>query len=163
MSDRAVSSLTAAERVRQIAIDEAKRVLSDAIYVCNAARRKLAGLETQAASAQAYASALHQAHGMLDVAAIRAAAAYGSWHRAEVDSARRALALEEQAEAEARTALAACLRARDAICRLQDRRRLHERQRSARHAQHAIDDLGAIRALASRSATIFPSGDQHGS
>jgi hypothetical protein len=163
MNNRSARPLVAAERVRQIAVDDAKRALSDAIYVCNAARRNVAALEAQAAGAEAHALALLQAPGILDLGNLRVAQRYRSWQRAQLDSARQARAREERAEAEARSALGACLRARDAVRHLQARRRLQERERAARSAQHALDDLGAIRAMASKRTSSFPSGDQNGS
>jgi len=158
MSDRSARSLSAAERVRQIAVDDANRVLCDAIYVCNAARRKVAGLEGLVTAAEAHALWLLQAQGLLDLASIRAGQRYRSWQRAELEAARQALARELQVEAEARSALAACLCARDAVRQLQARRRLEERRLAARRAQHTLDDLGAIRAMASNRTHSFPSG-----
>jgi hypothetical protein len=55
------------------------------------------------------------------------------------------LAREERAEAEARSGLGACLRARDAVRNLQARRRLQERELTTRREQHALDDLAACR------------------
>jgi flagellar export protein FliJ len=162
MNNRSARSLVAAERVRQIAVDDAKRALSDAIYVCNAARRNVEALEAQAAGAEAHALALLQAPGILDVGSLGAAQRYRSWQRSQLNSARQSLAREERAEAEARSALGACVRARDAVRRLQVRRRLEERERAARRGQHALDDLGAIRAMASKRTSSFPSGDQNG-
>lgn len=161
MSDRSKRSLGAAERVRQIAVDEAKRVLSDAIYVSNAARRKVGGLEGLAAAAQAHALSLLQSAGVLDLEGMRAGQRYRSWQWAELASARQVLAHELQAEAEARAALASSLRARDAVRHLQARRRLQAQRLETRRAQNALDDLGAIRAMASRKANIFPPGDHN--
>lgn len=162
MISRSARSLVAAERVRQIAVDDAKRALSDAIYVCNAARRKVETLEAQATAAEAHALALLQAPGILNLGNLRAAQRYRSWQRTQLDSARQLLAREERAEAEARSGLGACLRARDAVRNLQARRRLQERELTARREQHALDDLGAIRAMASKSANSFPPGEQNG-
>ena len=162
MNNRSARSLDAAERVRQIAVDDAKRVLSDAIYVSNAARKKVETLQSQAAAAEAHALALLQAPGILDPAGLRAAQRYRSWQRAQLDSARQLLAREELAEAEARSALGACLRDRDAVRHLQERRRREEREWATRREQHALDDLGATRAMASRRTINFPSGDQNG-
>jgi flagellar export protein FliJ len=162
MNNRSARSLMAAERVRQIAVDDAKRALSDAIYVCNAARRKVEALEAQAAAAEAHALALLQAPGILDLGNLRAAQRYRSWQRVQLDSARQSLAGEERAEAEARSAFGTCLRARDAVRNLQARRRLQERELAARREQHALDDLGAIRAMAAKRAHSFPSGEQNG-
>ena len=162
MNSRSVRSLGAAERVRQIAVDDSMRALSDAIYVSNAARRKVETLQAQAAGADAHALALLQAPGILDPSRVLAAQRYRSWQRAQLDSARQSLAREEVAEAEARAALSACLHARDAVRNLQERRRLEEREQAARREQHALDDLGAIRALASKVTRSFPPGDQNG-
>ena len=159
MNKRSARSLVAAERVRQIAVDDAKRALSDAIYVSNAARRKVEALQAQSVAAEAHALALLQAPGILDPGRLRAAQHYRSWQRAQLDSARQLLAREELAEAEARSALCAYLRARDAVRRLQERRRLEEREWVARREQHTLDDLGAIRAIASQRTISFPSGD----
>ena len=162
MNSRSARSLVAAERVRQIAVDDAKRALSDAIYVSNAARKKVDTLQAQAASADAQALALLQAPGILDPGRLRAAQRYRSWQRAQLEAARQLLAREERAEEEARAALGECLRARDAVRRLQERRRLEERERAARREQHALDDLGAIRAMASKRTNHLPSGDRNG-
>jgi len=162
MNNRSARSLDAAERVRQIAVDDAKRALSDAIYVSNAARKKVETLQSQAAAAEAHALALLQAPGILDPAALRAAQRYRSWQRAQLVSARQLLAREELAEAEARSTLGARLRDRDAVRHLQERRRREEREWATRREQHALDDLGATRAMASRRTISFPSGDQNG-
>lgn len=162
MNERSARSLDAAERVRQIAVADAKRALSGAIYVSNAARRKVEALETQAAGAEAHALALLQAPGILDPGRLRAAQRYRSWQRTQLDSARQSLAREELAEAEARSALGACLRARDAVRHLRERRRREAREWATRREQHALDDLGAIRAIASKKSISFPSGDQNG-
>jgi flagellar export protein FliJ len=162
MNNRSAQSLVAAERMRQIAVDDAKRALSDAIYVCNAAQKKVEALQAQAASAEAHALALLQAPGILDVSSLHAAQRYRRWHRVQLDAARQSLAREERAEAEARSALGACVRARDAVRRLQARRLLEERERAAHQEQHALDDLGAIRAMASNRTSSFTSGDQNG-
>jgi flagellar export protein FliJ len=154
--------LDAAERVRQIAVDDAKRALSDAIYVSNAARRKVEALQAQAAAAEAHALALLQAPGVLDPASLRAAQRYRSWQRSQLEAARQTLAREEAAEEEARASLGACLRARDAVRHLQERRQLQEREWAARRQQYALDDLGAIRAITSKRTISFPSGDQNG-
>jgi len=154
--------LEAAERVRQIAVDDAKRALSDAIYVSNAARKKVETLQAQAVSAAAHALALVQTAGTIDPGSLRAAQRYRSWQRAQLDAARQTLADEERAEAEARQALGECLRARDAVRHLQERRRLEERALAARQEQHALDDLGATRAMAVKRTTSFPSGEQNG-
>jgi flagellar export protein FliJ len=162
MKSRSARSLDAAERVRQIAVDDAKRSLSDAIYVANVARRKVETLQAQAAAADSQALALLQAPGILDPGRLVAAQRYRSWQRAQLDSARQSLAHEELAEAEARSALGACLRARDAVRRLQERRHLEEREWATRREQHALDDLGATRALAAKRIRSFPTGDQNG-
>jgi hypothetical protein len=169
MNNRSARSLVAAERVRQIAVDDAKRALSDAIYVSNAARRKVEALQAQAASADAHALALLQAPGILDPGRLVAAQRYRSWQRAQLDSARQSLALEEFAEAQVRAALGACLCARDAVRRLQERRRLEEREWATRREQHALDDLAACRlcdasptARASKRTRSLPPGDQNG-
>jgi hypothetical protein len=162
MNDRSARSLDAAERVRQIAVDEAKRALSDAIYVSNAARRKVEALQSEAVAAEAHALALLQAPGLLDPGRLVAAQRYRSWQRLQLNSARQSLAREELAEAEARAAFGACLRARDAVRRLQERRRLEEREWATRREQHTLDDLGATRALASKRTRSFPPGDQNG-
>lgn len=162
MNDRSAQSLDAAERVRQIAVDDAKRALSDAIYVSNTARRKVDTLQAEAAAAEAHALALLQAPGILDPGRLVAAQRYRSWQRTQLDAARRSLAREELAEAEARAALGTCLRARDAVRRLQERRRLEEREWATRRAQHVLDDLGATRALASKRTRSFTPGDQNG-
>ena len=162
MNNRSTRSLAAAERVRQIAVDDAKRALSDAIYVCNAARRKVETLEAQATAADAHALALVQAPGILDADNLRAAQRYRSWQRAQLDSARQLLAREERAESEARSALGACLRDRDAVRRLQERRRLQARELAARREQYALDDLGATRAMVLKRTSSFPPGDQNG-
>jgi len=154
--------LDAAERVRQIALDDAKRALSDAIYVTHAARRKVETLEAQAASAEAQALALLQAPGRLDPSRLSAAQRYRSWQRVQLDSARQTLVREEQAEAAARAALGVCLRDRDAVRNLQERRHLEERAQRARREQHALDDLGATRAMATRRTPSLTPGDQNG-
>jgi flagellar export protein FliJ len=185
MNNRSARSLDAAERVRQIAVDDAKRALSDAIYVSNAARHKVETLQAQAAGADAHALALLQAPGILDPSRLTAAQRYRSWQRAQLDSARQSLAREELAEAEARAALSGCLRARDAVRNLQERRRVEEREQAARREQHALDDLAACRlcdasttargsqqkshlllsatrAMASKVTRSFPPGDRNG-
>lgn len=162
MNARSTKSLMAAERVRQIALDDAKRVLSDAIYVTNAARRKVETLQAQAASAEAQALALLQAPGILDPSRLSAAQRYRSWQRVQLDTARQSLAREEQAEAAARAALGVCLRDRDAVRNLQERRRLEERAEATRREQHALDDLGATRAMATRRTPSLTPGDQNG-
>ena len=164
MNNRSARSLDAAERVRQIAVDDGMRGLSDAIYVTNAARRKAETLQTQAAAADAHALALLQAPGILDPGRLVAAQRYRSWQRAQLDSARQVLAREELAEAEARAALSACLRARDAVRNLQKRRRLEAAEQAARREQHALDDLGAIRAMATQRTrtSSFSPGDRNG-
>ena len=92
MNDRSAQSLDAAERVRQIAVDDAKRALSDAIYVSNTARRKVDTLQAEAAAAEAHALALLQAPGILDPGRLVAAQRYRSWQRTQLDAARRSLA-----------------------------------------------------------------------
>lgn len=162
MNERSARSLMAAERVRQIALDDAKRALSDAVYVTNAARRKVETLQAEAASAEAQTLALLQAPGILDPSRLSAAQRYRSWQRAQLDSARQSLAREEQVEAAARTALGVCLRDRDAVRNLRERRRLEEREEATRRDQNALDDLGATRAMATRGTITLTSGDQHG-
>jgi len=162
MNNRSARSLDAAERVRQIAVDDAKRALSEAIYVSNAARRKVEALQAQAAGADAQALALLQTPGILDPSRLVAAQRYRSWQRAQLDSARQTLAREELAEAQARSALGACLCARDAVRHLQERRRLEERVWATRREQHALDDLGATRALALKRTRSLPTGEQNG-
>jgi hypothetical protein len=162
MGNRSARSLVAAERVRRIAVDEAKRTLSDAIYVANAARRKVAALQAETAAADAHALALLQAPGILDPGHLVATQRYRSWQRTQLNGARQSLAREELAEAEARAALGTCLRARDAVRHLQERRRLEEREWAVRHEQHALDDLGATRALTWKADRSFPPGDQNG-
>ena len=162
MNNRSTRSLVAAERVRQIAVDDAKRALSDALYVSNAARRKVEALQAQVAGADAHALALLQAPGILDPGRLVAAQRYRSWQRTQLDSARQSLTREELVEAQARAALGACLFARDAVRRLQERRRLQARELAARREQYALDDLGAIRAMVSKRTSSFPPGDQNG-
>ena len=162
MNQRSARSLMAAERVRQIALDDAKRALSDAIYVTSAARCKVETLQAQAASAEAQALALLQAPGILDPSRLSAAQRYRSWQRVQLDSARQSLAREEQVEAETRAALGVCLRDRDAVRNLQERRRLEEREEAARRAQHTLDDLGATRAMATRRTPSLTPGDHNG-
>jgi hypothetical protein len=96
------------------------------------------------------------------VGSLNVAQRYRSWQRGQFDSARQLLAREERAEGEARLALAAFLRDRDAVRNLQERRCAEERERAARHEQNALDDLGATRAMASKRTSSFPSGDQNG-
>ena len=84
MNSRSARSLVAAERVRQIAVDDAKRALGDAIYVSNAARKKVETLQAQATSAEAHALALLQTPGRLDLGSIGAAQRYRSWQQAQL-------------------------------------------------------------------------------
>jgi flagellar biosynthesis chaperone FliJ len=60
---------------------------------------------------------------------------------------------------EARVALGACLRARDAVRHLQERRRLEGQEWATRREQHTLDDLGATRALTSKRTRSFLPGD----
>ncbi len=162
MKHGSARTLVAAERVRQVAVDDAKRALSDSVYVCNAAQRKVDTLAAQAARAEAHALTLLLAPGILDVANIRAAQAFRGWQRRQLQTAREVLEREQRAEAEARSALSACLQARDAVRRLQSRRRLQEHELAARRVQHELDDLGALRAMVSKRTNSHLSGDHHG-
>jgi flagellar export protein FliJ len=162
MNSRSARSLHAAERVRQIGVDDAKRVLSDAIYVANSARRKVESLQSQAAAADAHALSLLRAPGVMDPGSLLSAQRYRVWQHAQLAAARQLLSREELAEADARAAFGARLRDRDAVRRLQERRRREEREWLARREQHVLDDLGATRALAARITDNPSSGERNG-
>jgi hypothetical protein len=163
MDSRSAHSLIAAERVRQIAVDHAKRSLSEAIYLRQAMRRNVDALDARSIALGTYELGILQAPGALDIGALSVARRYRSWVRGELDTATKSLEGAERAEADARAALAAAVRARDAVRHLQTRRRLEECACAARREQHALDDQGAVRAAAARISSGFHLGGHHGS
>jgi Flagellar FliJ protein len=162
MDNRARKSLLAAERVRQIVVDDAKRSLSDAIYLRTALRGTVARLSAEAAAVEARELAILRVPGGLDLGHLNLARQYRRWIRGELDSATKALDSAERAEADARTALGAAVRDRDAVRRLQTRRCIEEHEWTARRDQRASDDHGAMRATAPGSPLVFCSGGRDG-
>ena len=163
MDSRSAHSLMAAERVRQIAVDDAKRSLSDAVYLRQALRRNVDALDARSIALGAYELGILQAPGTLDLGALSLARRYRCWVRGELDTATKSLEAAERAEADAREALTATVRARDAVRHLQMRRRLDERACAVRREQHALDDQGAVRAAVTKLSSGIHSGGHHGS
>jgi flagellar biosynthesis chaperone FliJ len=161
MDSRSTHSLMAARRVREIALDDAKRTLSDATYAREAARRSLASLSAQLAAALLHERTLSEA-AALDVAALGSAQRFRQWLRGKLVAAQQSVSAAEREEVTARAALLASLGARDAVLKLQERRRTDAADQQSRHWQHTLDDMGSVRAMASLESFLVQSGDRHG-
>jgi hypothetical protein len=161
MDDRNSKSLRAARRVRDIALDDAKRTLSDAVYAVEAARRISTSLSAQLAAALLHEQTMNQA-GSLDVGALGLAARFRHWLNGKQVVAQQSVAAAEHDEINARAALMASLGARDAVRKLQARRQIDEEQERLRRWQQSLDDLGAVRAMTRAQSSFVQSGDPHG-
>jgi flagellar biosynthesis chaperone FliJ len=161
MDNRSEKSLSAAERVRDLAVDEAKRALSDSVYVCKAARRGVELLNARITAADTHQSQVLSST-PLDIESLLMVRRFRGWLGQELTAAQRTFEAAERAEIDARLALHTCVRARDAVRRLRERRRLEALASHARRAQHILDEQGALRAIAARPIVSFQSGGHHG-
>jgi flagellar export protein FliJ len=157
-----LAPLKSIQRIRQIAVEEAQRALADASRAREASTRVLDDLTTQLHGLQEQERMILSSGAALDIDSLGAARRYRHWLMHEVDAARKSLERAERAESDARAQLGNCLRARNAVGRLLERRELEVRAQAALRAQHIMDDQGALRLLRSTQTTGNPRGVRHG-
>jgi len=151
MRNTGFHELQAAQRVRQIAVDDARMRLVDADRACEAGQRALAALTSQAGEFQEYERGVLASNGAFNVATVCESRRFRAWLAREISAANSAQRRLEQERAAARVYVQMCLRANRAILRLIERRDAAKGLQEARTTQNELDDHGALRRVAQRS------------